>query len=246
MSKKQNYTNKKERLKVFCDFDGTVVEQDICVEICREFGKVDKHLKAFFDGEYGLKTLWKRQTADFKVGLTEKEVDEFVDNYEIDRYAIDFFNYLQREEIPVMILSDGFDIYIKNLLKKADLANIPYRSNKLVFGEKKTSIIYPGASESCKCNAASCKRNAILTNSADDDIIVYIGDGISDHCAARHADIIFSKKGLTAYCTENKIPHYPYKSFYDIKYKFEEIIRNGKLKQRNDAYIHRKNAIEAE
>jgi len=233
-------------LKVFCDFDGTITEKDVCVEVCKEFGDYDKYYPEVKSGAYGLKTFWKNQVKEFRFGLNEQVVLDFVNRFDVDAYVIEFFHYLSSEQIPAMIISDGFSIYIKDILERAGLSNIPFKTNNLIFSDGTTDIVYPGASESCNCIAASCKRNAVLANSAEEDIIVFIGDGISDFCVAKYADIIFARKSLAAYCTENKIPHYHYKTFFDIKLKFIDIIKNGKLKQRNDAFVNRKNAVEAE
>ncbi|KAF9168198.1 hypothetical protein DFQ26_000765 [Actinomortierella ambigua] len=49
-------------------------------------------------------------------------------------------------------------------------------------------------------------------------ILVFCGDGISDLCAAREADVMFARRGLEleAYCREHKVPFLPFDSFAEI------------------------------
>ena len=57
-------------------------------------------------------------------------------------------------------------------------------------------------------------------------LIVFIGDGISDLSAARHADVLFARKGLylEKYCLENQIAYIPFDSFVDIQTELEKIM----------------------
>ena len=57
----------------------------------------------------------------------------------------------------------------------------------------------------------------------------YIGDGTSDLCIAKKANILFASKNLHNYCEKNNIKHIHFKSFCDIlKLLDKEIIINGK------------------
>jgi 2-hydroxy-3-keto-5-methylthiopentenyl-1-phosphate phosphatase len=38
-------------------------------------------------------------------------------------------------------------------------------------------------------------------------IVIYVGDGLSDKCAASEADVVFAKRDLAAYCDENGVPY---------------------------------------
>ncbi len=57
-------------------------------------------------------------------------------------------------------------------------------------------------------------------------LIVFIGDGISDLPAARHADVLFARKGLylEKYCLEKKIAFIPFETFADIQTEIRRIL----------------------
>jgi 2,3-diketo-5-methylthio-1-phosphopentane phosphatase len=236
-----------EKLRVYIDFDGTITEKEICLELFSKFCPgYDEVIKRFFNEELNLRQLWKILVESLPGDVSFDDMIAVIDRFEPEPYFKPFIDYCKERDIPVMIVSDGFDIYIRRILENAGLSEIPSRSNKIVFEDGKYKAVFPGATESCTCNAASCKRNVLLNHSEDDSIIAYVGDGLSDFCAVRHSDLIFAKKRLAVYCSQNKLPHYPVKSFFDVRQRLDAVISGNKLKQRNQAFVNRKNAFETE
>ncbi len=238
--------NKKNKLKVFCDFDGTITQLDLGDEVFKKFGQFEPYHTQLVNKEIDIKTYWYRLCSTIPSDTQADDIYRLAMDTPIDPYFRDFVFYLEKEDIPLTIISDGFDTYIEPILEREGFSHIPYLSNELIFDNGAVNPVFPRASEACTCMCASCKRNSMLSQTKDDDIIVYIGDGYSDFCGAEHSDIIFAKKNLAAYCNENKLPHYPFKSFFDIIRIFEGFIKSGKYKKRNQAVINRKNAFEAE
>lgn len=83
--------------------------------------------------------------------------------------------------------------------------------------------------------AASIQEYRTIASSESEDgscpLIVFVGDGVSDLAAAGEADVLFARAGLRLeeYCIQNKIPHFPFNTFADIK---KEIIKITKEDQR--------------
>lgn len=238
--------NKKKKLEVFCDFDGTITQVDLGDEVFKKFGQFEPYHTQLVNKEIDIKEYWYRLCKTLPNDLKDEDIYNLAMDTPIDPYFTKFVEYLESEEIPMQIISDGFDSYIKPILDRENLSHIPYLSNYLEFTENKVTPVFPRASEACTCMCASCKRNSMLSQTHDDAIIVYIGDGYSDFCGAEHSDIIFAKKNLAAYCNANKLPHYPFKTFFDIIQTFKMMIKTGKIKKRNQAFINRKNAFETE
>lgn len=238
--------NKKSRLTVFCDFDGTITQVDLGDEVFKKFGQFEPYHTQLVTKEIDIKDYWYKLCATIPSDIKEKDIENLALNTPIDPYFKNFVDYLEEENIPLTIISDGYDSYINPILKRENLNHIPVLSNYLEFKNDKVHPIFPRASESCKCFCASCKRNSMLSQTKDDSIIVYIGDGYSDFCGAEHSDIIFAKKNLAAYCNKHKLPHYPFKTFFDVLKTFKYIVNVNKLKQRNQAAINRKHAYETE
>ena len=87
-----------------------------------------------------------------------------------------------------------------------------------------------------ECNlCGNCKRNHILNTSADEDMIVYVGDGYSDRCPVKYADFVFAKRQLIKYCQEQNITYFEFNHFGDVEAKMEEIIHRKRIRHRQEA-----------
>lgn len=225
---------------VFCDFDGTVTQRDSCDEFFRHFGEFDIHHAELSAGRINVAEYYRRVCASLPDDLSDVAVGQFAEKCEVDAYFGEFIRYCRSQSYPLTIVSDGFDRYIYPILRRIG-EKVEVKCNIL----NNSLPIFPGASESCQCFCASCKRNVLLSAS-NDAIIIYIGDGLSDTCAAEYADIVFAKGVLAAYCNQHKIPHHPFRTFADVLYILRKRIENGDIRRRRQAELKRLAAFEAE
>ncbi len=236
----------KNRIEIFCDFDGTITLKDLGDELFKIYGQFYELNSLLKTNELTITEYWYKICATLDTKLTKDIIADFSLKFEIDPYFKNFVDYCKEHDINLTIVSDGYREYIEPLLHYHHLDELPLFANSLDFGKPITPIFY-GTDESCNCLSASCKRNVLLTRTPENGIIVYIGDGYSDFCAAEHSDIIFAKKNLARYCNDNKVPHYPYNTFFDIRNIFEKVIfAKNKIKQRSVAAVKRKQAFETE
>jgi 2-hydroxy-3-keto-5-methylthiopentenyl-1-phosphate phosphatase len=79
---------------------------------------------------------------------------------------------------------------------------------------------------------------------------VYIGEGYSDRCPAKYADVIFAKDELLKYCQQEHIPSYQYKTFHDIKKQMNKFVlkpnSRHRFRKRRQAELARREAFIAE
>lgn len=236
-----------DKIKIFSDFDGTITSKDIGDELFIALGEFEPYHSRLVSGEMNIFDYWNTLCRSLRPEIDLNAIEDFAKNCEIDPYFRPFYEYCLEKGISITVISDGFDSYIKPVLKKAGADNLQVFCNKMVQDASGNfEPVFPGATESCSCKCASCKRNAMLSNCSDDDIIVYIGDGYSDFCAAEHSDIVFAKNHLAAYCSRNKIPHYSVSGFFDVKRIFDKLLKEKPLKQRHQARLLRKKAYEVE
>ncbi len=195
---------------IYCDFDGTITKED----------SVNKFLEMYAPNWMDSEKLWvegkisSRENAIIQVGLlnnvSQKQLDDYINSIEIDDYFLDFVDFVKTHNIKLTILSDGFDLFIQKVLARYNL-DIPYYANKLIYDNGKFSIEFPYYNENCDKSAGMCKCAKVKEES-----FCYIGDGISDLCIAKKADILFASKNLCQYCNKNRIKHINFKSFCDI------------------------------
>ena len=91
-------------------------------------------------------------------------------------------------------------------------------------------------------SSANCKRDHIINNSSENDYTVFIGDGNSDKDAVLYSDFIFAKNDLLRFCEMERITFFPFKNFYDVINRLEELMNKKRLKKRHQAQLKRREA----
>ena len=241
---------KKPVLKIFCDFDGTITKNDVWINSLGKFIR-DKEAWSKICDDFENYRLPARQCNILETSLLEDYSDEklfeYLEGEEIDEYFKDFVKFCAEKHYELFIVSDGVDKYIHRILENEKL-ELNVFCNRLVEteveGKKVLTCEFPHGDEHCKW-CGNCKRNVMLSNTDDlaGEISVYIGDGISDMCPTRYADIVFAKKRLASYCWKNNITYFEYNNFFDIKKKLLNLETKGKLKQRQEARVRRKDVF---
>lgn len=233
-------------LNFFVDFDGTISKEDLGDKVFKVLGKFEPYHSQLVNKQIDIKEYWHELCNNLNNGVSKNDILDIARNCDVDYYFKDFYDWVIEKNYKIRIVSDGFDIYIDEVLSHLEITDIKVHCNKLIEKDNRFTPYFTGEQENCHCFSASCKRNIVLNNSDEEDILVYIGDGYSDYCPAEHSDIVFAKKNLAAHCNTNKIPHYPYKNFFDVKKMMVDLVNKKKIKKRNIASIKRKNAFEAE
>ncbi len=235
---KKNNTNK---FKVFVDFDGTITKLDVGEHLFLKFAdnqKVNLVINDWIDGKINSRQTWE-MLCEITGVIDLKELDAFINTMEIDDSFVDFVSYCEDAGHSLFVLSDGFDYYIEKILSKYNLQNLKLFSNKLSVDQGRLIPVFPYTDEECEV-CANCKRNHILMNSGDEEITVYIGDGLSDTCPAQFVDFIFAKKSLLKFCEKNRISYYPFNTFDDVKKRLIQLSGKTKIKKRHQAYLNRR------
>ncbi len=234
-------------LRVFSDFDGTIALDDIGSRLFRTFAgpKANEIVVHLLNG-----TITARECLTQECGAVESatlsELEQFVDQFSLDPAFGSFVDFCRHRSIPVVVLSDGLDFYVERLLRKDGLGDLPYFSNHLEVVEQGplTKLVpsFPYTDAECLV-CGNCKRNHLLTFSGDDDIIVYVGDGISDRCPVRYADIVFAKGHLIRYCQDQNITYHEFRTFDDVRRRLEVILQQKRIRKRREAEMARRDAF---
>ena len=199
-----------------CDFDGTVTKEDVIDRVLEEFAdpKWTDVEQAWVRGEIG-----SRDCLAIQAGLIraqEKDLLDFAEGVGIDETFVDFARYCKRNGIEVSIVSDGADLFIKSILNRHGLNNIRVFANGLRRVNGSYTMVFPYFREDCLSKAGICKCHMTQELSTPGAINILVGDGRSDFCLARKADLIFAKSALLEFCRVEKIPHIEHKEFGDI------------------------------
>lgn len=233
-------------IRLFCDFDGTITPEDVGNRLFRTYGgsRAEEIVEQYRAGLINARECLSRECEAAGL-LTREMVESFADRWPVDPRVREFFGFCRSHDIPVTILSDGLDCYVERILRREGLESIPFFANRAVFRSGGgISPEFPYRDEHCDL-CGNCKRNHIVTMSADDDVIVYVGDGLSDRCPARYADVIFAKGSLIGHCQRENISYFEFRNFGDILKRMEQLL-GKKLKQRREAAVARRDVFIAE
>ncbi len=212
--------------QVIVDFDGTVTKKDSTDMLLERFALPPWRVleEQWIRGEIGSQDCMRKQIE--LVRATPDEMDDFIASIELDWHFKSFVRLCQRLQLPLKIVSDGLDLTIRNVLRRAGLDSLTIVANHLAYvGGDRWELTSPFAKTGCRSAAGTCKcavaaqRAPVLT--------LLIGDGRSDQCLAQEADLIFAKAGLLKYCQAQNLPHQSFETFADVSSLLQQALNSN-------------------
>lgn len=211
---------------IICDFDGTITKTDSINDFLGRFAD-KKWLEIEEDWINGTIPTTEAMRMQFNLikNMTEEKMNEFFDSVEIDEFFLIFYEKAKKENVKVVIISDGFEYFIKRILSKYGIDDIEIYSNHFEFKDGEFYMSFPNKNPYCKRGAGTCKCKLIEKHKKIYNKVYYVGDGVSDFCPANKVDFLFAKNKLSEYCKRNNIPYMEYSNF-------NEVINNDRIKYR--------------
>jgi 2,3-diketo-5-methylthio-1-phosphopentane phosphatase len=144
----------------------------------------------------------------------EEEARKMVYSIGIDPTFHHFVNWIEDKNVEMIIVSDGYDYYIDLLLQSEGLSYLTYFSNRMVWTDRGIEVEFPLYKQDCEKDMAHCKCQHVVEKEGARR--VYIGDGVSDVCAATRCETIYAKRNLLDHCLKNHVPCTPFDDFHDV------------------------------
>ena len=239
-------------LRLFVDFDGTITRGDVGNIFFRTFGGTacDELVRRFRAGEITARECFRGE-AEAMGRVRSEDLEGLVDAQEIDPSFRGLVAFCRERGVELLVVSDGLDCYIRRILMRNGCGDVPFVSNVAALvrpgpdGCAEVSVAFPHSDAGCdRCGC--CKRNIMLTASAEEDIIAYVGEGFSDRCPVRYADIVFAKDVLQTYCQNENISYYPYATFDDVVARLQHLLDRTRVRPRPRAAVERRAAFRHE
>ncbi len=202
---------------VICDFDGTITKHDSLDLFLNKYADESWHEfeKLWMNGEIGSRECIRKQF-DLISHMDSNELYSFLRSVELDECFSEFYTKAKAQNIKVAIVSDGFDLFIENILKNYGITDIEIHTNHLEFENGEFLMEFPNVSNTCKKHSGTCKCKIVDEFKKNYQTVFYVGDGISDFCVCSKADYLFAKKRLATYCKQNSIDFAEYNTFYEV------------------------------
>lgn len=199
-----------------CDFDGTIAPSDIGAAFARAFSpaggaEAPEFLARWKRGEMGHRELTIAQCR--LLAVTREQALAFTRGFGIDPAFPRFVRAAEARGDRVAVVSEGFDFYVADQLERAGLGHVPFSANTLRFeGSVATPEFPDGGCGAC----GNCKGRHVAGWRARGFRTVLVGDGLSDRCGAREADLVFARRDLLGWCRAEGIAARPFASFADL------------------------------
>ena len=205
---------------IICDFDGTISTLDATDELLEAHAMAAwlEVEQAWLDNRITSKECLQRQAG--LIRADSDQVQALADRLTIAPDFAEFVDWCATHELPIVVVSDGFDVLIARILSNHGLGHLPVYSNQL---RKVTPCTWqldtPHCEQGCASSAAVCKCAVIerLKTQTGCSHALLIGDGRSDICAAENAaDRVVAKSTLRRHMADANKPFVPFDCFNDV------------------------------
>jgi 2,3-diketo-5-methylthio-1-phosphopentane phosphatase len=202
--------------RVFFDFDNTLTRFDVLDDVIQRFAVDSRWMQLEEDwqaGKIGSRECLRGQLGCLRV--SKKDLLDYLATIQIDPYLPELLTFLRARAVNPVIVSDSFSVLIRHILDSNGTNHMKIYANHVRFEKDRLipEFRYAGRRKGCsKC--AHCKRHHI--QKAARRVNVYIGDGLSDLCAARRADLVFAKARLLECLRKEERPCVPFQDLGDV------------------------------
>lgn len=218
---------------VVLDFDGTVTESDVVDSLIKKFSRSRKWLaseREWLRGAISSDECLARQLGDVRV--SREKLAGFLGAVRVDPGFEPLVALLKKRGIPVAVLSDGFDLLIRGVLGRNGFPAVPSMANSLKLVRGRLVPSFPYKNGVC-ARCANCKGAVLRANRSRVGRFIFIGDGLSDRCAAGEADTVFAKGRLARYCAARRIPFIRYRDLSEVAGRLRRVLeRSGNAAKR--------------
>jgi len=209
---------KQKKALVISDFDGTISTADVGNRVLSHFAQKswDEIDREYVKGSIGSRMAYSKIAP--LMAVNPVRLNAYVLKLaKIDPFFVKFYRLARKKGVDVKIVSDGLDFYIRAIMEKHRLGEIEFFSNTVVFGPNDSLMFnFPQSNALCgRCG--TCKNKILNDHRLMYEKIIYVGNGHSDICPSRSADLVFAKEVLLRKCEEEGTAFYrPFDDFSTV------------------------------
>jgi 2-hydroxy-3-keto-5-methylthiopentenyl-1-phosphate phosphatase len=194
--------------RLVLDWDGTVTAHDTLHVAIERFGDVDVFRR--LENEYG-RSLTIHEVIAVEMETITAPLEE-VTSHLVEHVPVrEGFRELVERHDP-LIVSAGFVELIEPVLAREGV-RARVLANRLDPTPEGWRVIFRDETPCGVCGEA-CKRAAVF---ADGEDVVFVGDGISDRCAALAAGRVFARDGLARWLEAQGVAYTPFDDLRDVR-----------------------------
>ena len=200
---------------VQCDFDGTITYDDVSFAMLDAFA--DGHWKHLFEEyEKGHISVGRFNTDAFAmVKASRQQLLEVARNSAKIREGFqDFVACCRNKNFRLVVVSNGLDFYIHDILGNVGLGDIPIFAARTTFDGNGLKVQYIGPEGNHLDD--DFKGAYVESFLAEGYRMLYVGNGTSDLPPARRCSHIFATDSLLRHCRQANLACTPFTSFTEV------------------------------
>lgn len=197
---------------VFCDFDGTIAEEETLVAVFQKFAP---------DLAAELVPAMHRRRVKLRDGVARilesipsvcyPEILDFMRGRKIRDGFSELLDFLDGERIPLIIISSGLRGMVETVLGPLYSRIHAVHALDVEIDGPFLRPISPAMSDE------EIVAKPIIMARYEPAFRVAIGDGVTDIRMAEQSDLIFARDRLKAYLTEHRMPFLPFEDFFTVR-----------------------------
>jgi 2,3-diketo-5-methylthio-1-phosphopentane phosphatase len=214
---------------ILCDFDGTLSAEDVGLAAITLLGD-----QRAWDLEYQWRRgeITSRECLAAQWGLVDWPLDRLLalfDSIGMDEGFHDLWRLVLDRGARFLVLSDGLDIYLDRMMLRLGHRTcdgllalgdnfgvcVPRFANHAEYRDGRLELTFPCVSDACD-QCANCKLAHLMLLRPHFRRVIYIGDGHSDACAAKYADVVFAKSHLAGIFAEERLRFTRFEGLADV------------------------------
>ena len=211
-------------LLIACDFDGTITEHDTLHLIVAEYGSADLWNRIeprVVSGELSIEQAMQEEFA--AVRATPEQVRDLVlREAGLRRGFPEFVRWSRENGHRLIVFSSGFRSVIDDILAHWGIEGLEVVSHEALFSEDGCRLVWSDRGDLCVECGRHCKRHDMRGRSRGEPV-VYIGDGVSDRCGARMADVVFARANLADDLAEAGVPFTRFEDFDLVRSRLDAL-----------------------
>jgi len=205
----------KPKTLVQCDFDGTITEEDVSFSILDAFANGDWRQLLAEHREGKISVGCFNQKAFAMVKASEQAMIELTRRKAKTRDGLQrLLNHCSRNGFRLVIVSNGLDFYIKEILRHVGIDDVEVFAARTEFHPDGIQVQYVDPNGNLLNDGFKEAYAKLFLG--EGYRIIYVGNGVSDIGAAQLAAHIFACGELLRYCNKANIPCTPFDDLNDV------------------------------
>jgi 2-hydroxy-3-keto-5-methylthiopentenyl-1-phosphate phosphatase len=208
------------RVVLQCDFDGTITAHDVSFMLLDVFADGDWR-KIHEEYHAARMTVGEFNTRVFAMVKASREtmLDYLKGRVELREGLPELAHVCERKDIKLVVVSNGLDFYIEQILKDMGLSHIESHAAHTIFKPTGLDVAYFGPAGNVLTDGFKEAYTRFFLEQGYR--VIYAGDGFSDAGAARLAHKVFAIEGLLSYCRQVNLPCSTFCKLLDIAREIE-------------------------